>query len=121
MTGTPGDAADASSPLQSCRPRIGFRHSCSRSKAVVSDTMCRHISKGIFFVSPNDSSRAGTRVSKPDTWTAALWRRRRLRHPAWHGVPRHILQPCGYDSHKRFTIQHNDFINISFYFFCCYC
>ena len=32
---------------QSCRPRIGFRHSRPRSGAVSPDTTCRHISKGI--------------------------------------------------------------------------
>ena len=35
------------SPLQSCRSRIGFRHSRSRSKAVISNTTFCHISKGI--------------------------------------------------------------------------
>ena len=36
-------------PLQSCRARIGFRLSRSRSIAVAPDTICRHISKGIIF------------------------------------------------------------------------
>ena len=36
------------SPLQSCHPCIGFWHSCARSRAVVPETMCRNISKGIF-------------------------------------------------------------------------
>ena len=36
------------SPLQSYRPCIGFWHYCARSRAVVPETMCRNISKGIF-------------------------------------------------------------------------
>ena len=36
------------SPLQSCHPCIGFWHSCARSRAVVPETMCCNISKGIF-------------------------------------------------------------------------
>ena len=35
-----------SSPLQSCRPCIGFRHSRSRSRAVVPDTKRLNIFKG---------------------------------------------------------------------------
>ena len=36
------------SPLQSCHPCIGFWHSCACSRAVVPETMCCNISKGIF-------------------------------------------------------------------------
>ena len=80
--GTPSDKADVpttklpftyristlSFPLQSCPSRYNY--------VVI-------FLKGLFFASACDSSGAGTRVSKSGTWTAAFWRRRRLRHLAF--------------------------------------
>ena len=83
------------SPLQSCRPRIGFRNSQSlvpvRELSFV-DARNNPFRNMTAYRIGNDSSVAVSRGSKSDTWTAALQRGRRLRHLAFPVIYLYMYQ-----------------------------